>query len=350
MLAKHRFWPILMAFNLLGSLAVAQAPKTGENIPPPKSPPVPIVDTPPPADAVAAIVNGQPILEMAVFRGLMRVNPQLRDRARPEVVNYLVDNVVVDQYLTQLKIDVPAKEVDDSLERIKAEAKKGGQDYGAMLKTLHLSEDELRRELASALKWDKFVAQQSTDKALRGLFDQNLDMFNGAKMQARHILIRIVQDNKAEAEARVVALKKQIETEVAQQVTKLPAGSDKIAFEKERAKALESVFSAVAAKESSCPTKAQGGDLGYFPRVGAMVEPFARAAFALKPYQLSNPVVTEFGVHLILCVDYRPGKDVKFEDVKPFVQEVYSERLREAILNSYKPKSKIKIRAKKAQG
>jgi parvulin-like peptidyl-prolyl isomerase len=337
-----------MAFHMAGGLALAQTQsKTGdEKIPPPKSPPVPIVDTPPPADAIAAVVNGQPIREIAVFRGLMRVNPQLRDKVRPEVVNYLVDNVVVDQYLTQLKIDVPVKEVDEHLERIKAEAKKGGQDFGAMLKKLHLTEDEMRRELTSALKWDKFVIQQGTDKVLRNLFDQNIDMFNGAKMQARHILLK-AQDNPAEAEARVVGIKKQIEAQVAQEMGKLSPGTDKIAVEKERAKALEKIFGAVAAKESTCPSKAQGGDLGYFPRVGAMVEPFARAAFALKPFQMSNPVVTEFGIHLILAVDYRPGKDVKFEDVKPFVQEVYGERLREAILTSYKPKSKIEIRAKK---
>ncbi len=345
MFAKLRFWPILMAFNVVGGLALAQAPQTGEPIPAPKAPP--IVDKPPPADAVAAVVNGQPIMEMAVYRGLLRVPMLDRDNVRPEVVHYLIDNVVVDQYLTQLKIDVPAKEVDTNLERIKAEAKKGGQDYAKMLAMLHLTEDELRRELTSAMKWDKFVMQQGTDKALRGLFAQNLDMFNGAKMQARHILIKIEHDNKAAAQARIMALKQQIEAEVAQAVAKLPAGSDKITVAKERAKALEKTFSAVAAKESSCPSRTRGGDMGYFPRVGQMVEPFARAAFALKPYEMSGPVVTDFGVHLILAVDYQPGKDVKFEDVQGFVRDVYAQRLREAILNSYKPKSRIDIRGKK---
>jgi peptidyl-prolyl cis-trans isomerase C len=78
-----------------------------------------------------------------------------------------------------------------------------------------------------------------------------------------------------------------------------------------------------------------------------MVEPFARAAFALKPFQMSEPVTTEFGVHLILAVDLKPGKEVKFEEVRPYVQEVYGERLREAVLTSYKPRSKIEIREKK---
>ena len=80
-----------------------------------------------------------------------------------------------------------------------------------------------------------------------------------------------------------------------------------------------------------------------------MVEPFARAAFALKPYQISDPVATEFGYHLILAIDFTPGKEVKFEDknIKAFVQEVYGERLREAVLTAYKAKSKIDIVEKK---
>ena len=71
--------------------------------------------------------------------------------------------------------------------------------------------------------------------------------------------------------------------------------------------------------------------------------PFARAAFALKPYQMSEPVATEFGHHLILAVDYRPGKDVKYENVKSYVLEVYGERLRDAVLAAYKGKSKIEV-------
>ena len=130
-------------------------------------------------------------------------------------------------------------------------------------------------------------------------------------------------------------------------MTKLPSTADNLAREKERMKALDKAFAAAAAKESTCPSKAEGGNLGWFPRAGAMVEPFARAAFALKPYQMSEPVLTEFGYHLILAVDSKQGKDVKFEDVKPFVQEVYGERLREAIIVNYKSRSKIEIQAAK---
>src|SRR5262249_12857784 len=113
MFTRIRYWPVLLTVNLLGGVVLAQTtptgPTTGDKTPPPAATPVPLADTPPAPDAVAAVVNGQPIAELAVFRGLLRVKPQQRDRARGEVLNLLIDNVVVDQYLTQLKIPVEPK-------------------------------------------------------------------------------------------------------------------------------------------------------------------------------------------------------------------------------------------------
>src|SRR6516164_558131 len=129
MFAKFRYWPIVMTVNLFGGLAQAQTPAGTEKIPPPAPTPVAIGETPPPADAVAAVVNGQPVMEMAVFRGSLRLRPEARDQARPEVLNYLIDNVVVDQYLMQLKIEVTAKEVDEKMQVLLESTKKAGQDF-----------------------------------------------------------------------------------------------------------------------------------------------------------------------------------------------------------------------------
>jgi len=128
-------------------------------------------------------------------------------------------------------------------------------------------------------------------------------------------------------------------------VAKLGAGVDNLAREKARIKALDEAFAEVAAKESACPSKKDGGNLPWFPRIGtgAMVEPFARAAFALKPYQMSDVVATQFGLHLILAVDQKPGKDVKFEDVRDFVKDVYADRLHEAIIARMRPAARVAI-------
>ena len=75
--------------------------------------------------------------------------------------------------------------------------------------------------------------------------------------------------------------------------------------------------------------------------MGAMVEPFAKAAFALKPYEISEPVATQFGSHLIVVTSRKPGVELDFDKVKDVVKDVYSGRLREAVIAQMKPKAKI---------
>ena len=343
-----RFWLWITVTVLAATFAPVL--EAQEKIPTPAPPPtMKEPDLPPPPDAkiIAAKVNGQTIQELAVFRGLLREDPKKWTTVRKDVLNYLIDNMLVDQYLTQLKIAVEAKEIDERVTQIKAEAKKSGMEFDVLLKRLFLSEEDLRRELTGALRWDKFVLQQGNEKVLKEMFDKNKNMFDGSQVQARHILLPAPAQEQPQVQAKLAALRKQIEAQVAAEMTKLPPTTDSLTREKERMKYLDKAFSEAAMKESTCPSKAEGGNLGFFPRVGAMVEPFARTAFALKPYQMSDPVLTEFGYHLILTVDVKPGREVKYEDVKPFVQEVYGERLREAIITSYKPRSKIEIFAAK---
>jgi len=93
-----------------------------------------------------------------------------------------------------------------------------------------------------------------------------------------------------------------------------------LASEKDALKVLEEIekglsFEKAAEKYSSCPSKEQGGDLGYFS-LGSMVPEFEEAAFRLNVGEISAPVKTQFGYHIIKVVDKKPGGEKTFDEVK----------------------------------
>ena len=117
------------------------------------------------------------------------------------------------------------------------------------------------------------------------------------KVKARHILIKVGKDASAEeikkAKARIAEIAKQIK-----------AGKD---------------FAELARKNSEGPSAASGGDLGWFPR-GAMVKAFEDAAFALHEGEVSGPVRTQFGFHLIKVEKHEPAHTRKLVEVYPEIE------------------------------
>ena len=74
-------------------------------------------------------------------------------------------------------------------------------------------------------------------------------------------------------------------------------------------------FGEAAKAYSSCPSKSNGGSLGFFSR-GMMVPEFEEAAFKLEKGVLSSPVQTQFGFHIILVDDKKEASVKRFEDVE----------------------------------
>ncbi len=257
--------------------------------------------------AEAARVNGQSISEAMVRRGLKRLPPEKQSEARAEIVDYLIANVLIEQYLVQRNVEVPAADVAAKLNQLRDELTKSGKMFEKALEEMGLTEKELTKELTGELRWEKFSDSQATDAILKDIFTKNMDMFDGTRVRARHILLKKEAGTTADLEAKLKAVRQRIQEAAAAQQSKLDAISDAQAREQARNRLLEDAFAAAARTESMCPSKAEGGDLGWFPRAGAMVEPFAKAAFALKAGEISEVVQTPFGCHLILVTDRRQG-------------------------------------------
>jgi len=121
---------------------------------------------------------------------------------------------------------------------------------------------------------------------IQDYYESNPEKFKSPKtVEARHILIKLNPDANAE---EVENARQRIET-----VLDMAKGGQD--------------FAELAKKYSEGPTKAQGGNLGAFRRE-AMVKPFADKAFSMKPGEISEPVRTRFGWHIIKVEKVNPEK------------------------------------------
>ncbi len=79
-------------------------------------------------------------------------------------------------------------------------------------------------------------------------------------------------------------------------------------------------FEDVAKAHSTCPSKEHGGDLGFFGK-GQMVPEFEKAAFSMKVGDVSEPVKTQFGYHIIKLVDKKEARELPLEEVSQSIEQ-----------------------------
>ena len=147
------------------------------------------------------------------------------------------------------------------------------------------------------------------DKTLRQLYEEQMgELTVDEERRASHILISIDgEGDAAVAKARAKA-------------------NDLL----KRLRAGES-FADMAKQYSDDPgSAAQGGDLGFFGR-GVMVPSFEEAAFAMKQGEISDPVRTPYGFHIIKLTDIHAGKVKPFEEVRSDLRKQYLQRQAEDV-------------------
>ncbi|MFI3271924.1 MAG: SurA N-terminal domain-containing protein [Pseudomonadota bacterium] len=147
------------------------------------------------------------------------------------------------------------------------------------------------------------------DAAIAAYYAEHSDEYMvPERMRARHILILADDDasdpNFAEQDAKAMS---EIETVVAG----LDAGVN---------------FAEMAAKYSQDSSALNGGELGWFGR-GMMVPSFEEAAFALKVGEVSAPVRTQFGYHIIKAEEYEPAHAKPVEEVRDIIAEILAQDL-----------------------
>ena len=322
---------LVAALMSLGSIVSAAEPET-------KKESIAVVAAPAavPLQGAVARVNGTAIDALELRRAKKVL---LRGQAVPAEQQEALDKQAVEQLISaellyQAASKLEFKDLDKQIDAKVAQGKarfKDEQEFKKAIKDLEMDEKDLREYTRRDLLISHFVETTFVSKAavseaeIRAFYDKNPDKFKRDEtVKASHILIG--------ADSNASAADKKKAHEKADKLRKeLAGGAD---------------FAALAKGNSTCPSSQQGGDLGSFGK-GQMVPPFEKAAFALKPGEVSDVVETQFGYHIIKLTERNPAATVDFKDAKAKIEEfLKGQKVNEAIqkyLTDTRKTAKIEI-------
>ncbi|MDR4889652.1 peptidylprolyl isomerase [Fredinandcohnia sp. QZ13] len=207
-----------------------------------------------------------------------------------QVLETLITNKIIELEAEKENITVSDKELDEELQAL-IDSYGGEETFTSAIEASGVTRKEVEDDIKQFIQTKKLLEPriEITDDEVKTYFEENKDSFvQPEQVQASHILV----DDEATA------------SEVA---TKLADGAD---------------FAELAKEYSKDTANAEaGGELGYFGK-GEMVAEFENAAFSMGIDEISAPVKTEYGYHIIKVTDKKEAKEATYEESKDSIYKV----------------------------
>lgn len=235
---------------------------------------------------VIATVNGNEIEKDALYEQMVKTSGT-------EALDIMISDEIIRQEAEKADIEITQEDLDAELAEYE-ELYGGAEGLAAAIEGSGLTMEDLENEMQTFLKIEKLIGPdiEITDEAIETYFDENKELLGqSATVEASHILT----ETKEQAD------------EVAQ---KLADGGD---------------FAELATEYSVDTASAEiGGELGSFG-TGEMAAEFEEAAFSMEPDEISDPVETDYGFHIIKVTGKTEAVEATLEDNKEQIREMLFE-------------------------
>jgi peptidyl-prolyl cis-trans isomerase SurA len=283
-------------------------------------------------DRVAAVVNNDIItlseLQKRAAPEVTRVAQESTGTERSQkqsvvmkkALDAMIDEKLVDSELRELKVSIGDKEVDAAIEEVKKSYNLTDDQLSMAVAKEGLTLSDYREQMRKQIARYKLINEKVrknikvSDADVKSEYDR-MTRSEGEdyEVHIRHILIAVPrsapQAQVEEARRKAAA----IATEARQ------PGVD---------------FAALAKKRSEGSSSSDGGDLGFFKR-GTMVPEFEKVAFTLKTGEVSDPVRTQFGWHVLKLEEIRKLGMKPLAEVRPEIEERLRRQQAERLTTQY---------------
>ena len=294
-----------------------------------------------PSEGTIAVVNGSMITQEDFDREMSRVQRQLLNMGKhlndsqipgikKEILKNLINRELLYQETQRKNIKIDEATINEKVMTLKKRFPSEAEFKSALTKA-NLSEVVIKTQIARGLAIEQLIGTYVTKKVtvsgeeIKTFYESHPGLFKQPEqVRASHILIKV--DPQADEGKRAEAQKKIKEIQ-----QKLQKGED---------------FATLAKELSEGPSKAKGGDLGYFSR-GQMVKSFEEAAFSLRPNKVSDIVETKFGYHLIKVIEKKPETTTAFEDAKNKLGQYLKQQKIQKEVNVYVDKLREKAKVER---
>ncbi len=242
------------------------------------------------------------------------LHEQLMDNYGDQTLDAMINDKIVDMEIKKEKVSVSDDEIKKEMDKY-IEQSGGEEAFNSALQQQGLQKKDVKKDIVRFLSIQKILEPriEITDDEIKEYFENNKASFDQEEqVEASHILVK---DEKTANEVK----------------KKLDDGED---------------FAKLAKEYSKDEANAEsGGELGFFGK-GKMVKEFEDKAFSMKVDEISDPVKTEHGYHIIKVTDKKEAKEVKLADHKDEIKEqLFDQKLQteyQTWLNEKKEDYKIK--------
>ena len=220
------------------------------------------------------------------------LSPVIQEQMRRTALNQLIGRQIILKYLEEKQSAATETDLKAYLSQLQTRLDRQGIDWTVFLGRIGLSQVEFEMSVRWKLSWDNYLRARLTRENLDKFYEPRRQHFDGTEISIRQILIKLAPNSSQSDTEKATGLLRQVKQNIERQ---------------------QLTFKDAVKEYSQAESARFGGGQGRIQRHDSLPESLSKAAFDLKVSEISAPVVTNIGVHLVICDQIFPGQKTREE-------------------------------------